>query len=90
MAPMLRPRFARILATLGLAAFLSAPLAAQLDPRLQKDKTDFLDLYQQTNTQTLKPEIATVFDFSGSMNRLMFHKLFPNNWADEDRTDNYS
>lgn len=90
MVPMLRPRFARILAALGLAALLSAPLSAQLDPRLQKDKTDFLDLYQQTNTQTLKPEIATVFDFSGSMNRLMFHKLFPNNWADEDTTNNNS
>jgi len=87
---MLRPRFARILAALGLATFLSAPLSAQLDPRLQKDKTDFLDLYQQTNTQTLKPEIATVFDFSGSMNRLMFHRLFPNNWADEDKKDTNS
>lgn len=79
MAPMLRPRFVRFLAALGLAAFLSAPLAAQLDPRLQKDKTDFLDLYQQTNTQTLKPEIVTIFDFTGSMDSIMFHPSYPNN-----------
>ncbi|HJW43720.1 MAG TPA: hypothetical protein VJ463_04665 [Geothrix sp.] len=75
----------RSLVAFGLLGLLSAPLFGQLDPRLQKGKTDFLDLYQKTSTE-LKPEIVTVFDFSGSMNRLMFHPLFPNNWADEDAT----
>ncbi len=78
MAPMLRPLFARTLAALGLAALLSTPLSAQLDPRLQKDPTDFLNLYQQTNSQTLKPEIVTIFDFTGSMDSIMFHPNFPN------------
>ena len=79
MIPNQRSRFARVLAILGLAALFSAPLSAQLDPRLQKDKTDFLDLYQQTNTQTLKPEIVTIFDFSGSMDSIMYHPKYPNN-----------
>jgi len=75
----------RTLSGLALAAVLASPLAGQLNPSLQKGKTDFLDLYQKTSTE-LKPEIVTVFDYSGSMNRLMFHPLFPNNWADEDTT----
>ena len=74
-----RPLLARALAIFGLAALLSTPLSAQLDPRLQKGKTDFLDLYQQTNTETLKPEIVTIFDFSGSMDSIMYHPMYPNN-----------
>ena len=53
-------------------------LRAQLDPKLQADKTSFLDLYQQSTTVKPKPEIVTVFDFSGSMDALMFHPLFQN------------
>lgn len=79
----------RLMQAFALVALVAAPLAAQLDTRLQAGKTDFLDLYQKTSTE-LKPEIVTVFDFSGSMNRLMFHPLFPNNWDDEDRTSTAS
>ncbi|WP_005033769.1 PilC/PilY family type IV pilus protein [Holophaga foetida] len=57
---------------------LGAPLQAQLDPRLQGSTTDFLNLYQQSTNTKVKPEILTVFDFSGSMARLMFHPLFVN------------
>jgi hypothetical protein len=55
------------------------PLHAQLDPRLQSSKTDFLDLYQQSTSLKAKPEIATIFDCSGSMESLMFHPLYLNN-----------
>ncbi|MBL0210582.1 MAG: hypothetical protein IPQ13_06660 [Holophagaceae bacterium] len=56
----------------------AGPLSAQVDPRLQSTKTDFLDLYQQSSSVKVKPEIVTVFDFSGSMDALMFHSTFPN------------
>jgi len=59
-------------------------LCAQLDPRLQADKTSFLDLYQQSTTIKPKPEIVTVFDFSGSMDALMFHPLYQNLDAEDD------
>jgi len=62
-----------------LAAFLAvAPLRAQLDPRLQAGNTDLLDLYQQSTNTKVKPEIVTIFDFSGSMQALMYHPLFVN------------
>jgi hypothetical protein len=52
----------------------STALHAQLDPRLWKNaKTDFLDLFQQSTSTVMKPEIVTVFDFSGSMAALMYH-----------------
>src|SRR5664279_6838 len=65
---------------LGLAvAFLAAlPIRAQLDPRLQSSKTDFMDLYQQSSSLKAKPEIVTVFDYSRSMASLMFHPLYRN------------
>ena len=66
-----------VLLPLGLA-LAALPVRAQLDPRLQTSATDFLDLYQQTNSTTLKPEIVTVFDFSGSTQNLMYHGSFPN------------
>jgi Tfp pilus tip-associated adhesin PilY1 len=68
----------------GLALLVS-PLHAQLNPNSawQKSKSDFLDLYQGNKTKGLKPEILMVIDNSGSTGRLMFHKLFPNNWQDE-------
>jgi len=72
---------------LGLAvAFLAAlPIRAQLDPRLQSSKTDFMDLYQQSSSLKAKPEIVTVFDYSRSMASLMFHPLYRNDDnADQD------
>ena len=49
------------------------PLRAQLDPRLQVAGPDFLDLYQRTTDVVMKPEVVTVFDFSGSMGQVMYH-----------------
>ncbi len=63
---------------LGLALG-QASLHAQLDPRLQNSKTDFLDLFQQSNNlNKMKPELVTMLDFTGSMSAVMFHKLYPN------------
>lgn len=67
----------RLLVVLVLASL--APLRAQLDPRLAVTPTDFLDLFQQSTSTKIKPEIATIFDFSGSMRSLMFHPLYQNN-----------
>lgn len=74
-----RHTFYRLLAGLllgSVAAF--QPLFAQLDPKLQGSKTDFLDLYQQSVNVVMKPEVVSVFDFSGSMRSVMFHKDFTN------------
>jgi len=57
---------------------LALPAMAQLDPKLQGSKTDFLNLYQQSTNTKVKPEVLTIFDFSGSMETLMFHPLFRN------------
>jgi hypothetical protein len=67
-------------AFLGLSVAFAAtlPLCAQLDPRLQSSKTDFMDLYQQSSSLKAKPEIVTVFDYSRSMDTLMFHPLYRN------------
>jgi hypothetical protein len=54
------------------------PLQAQLDPRLQTSKTDFLDLFQQSTSFKVKPELMTIFDYSGSMQALMYHPEFVN------------
>lgn len=72
--------------TIFLAGLLSAclPLRAQLNPQLQASPTDFLNLYQQASSTKPKPEVVTVFDFSGSMAALMFHPLYVN----LDRSDN--
>ncbi len=64
---------------LALACFAALPIHAQLDPRLQSSKTDFMDLYQQSSSLKAKPEIVTVFDYSRSMASLMFHPLYQNN-----------
>ena len=75
--------------SIGLLASLvltSLPLRAQLDPRLQASKTDFLDLFQQSTNAKPKPEVVTVFDFSGSMAAIMFHPQYVN----LDRTDSGS
>ena len=68
------------LLVLWLAAL---PLRAQLDPRLQVTNTDFLDLYQRSSTAKVKPEVVTIFDFSGSMDALMYHPLFNNTDASD-------
>ena len=57
---------------------LCLPLRAQLNPQLQVSPTDFLNLFQQASSAKPKPEIVTVFDFSGSMAALMFHPLYVN------------
>lgn len=65
---------------LGLVLLLTCflPLNAQLDPRLQASKTDFTNLYQQSTSLKARPEIMTVFDYSGSMASLMYHPLYRN------------
>jgi len=74
-----RSRFlVRLTQGLMSLCLLALPLRAQLDPRLQITSTDFLDLYQQSSTAKVKPEIATVLDFSGSMRALMFHPAYRN------------
>ena len=76
----------RLIPSLLLGFALITPLHAQLDPKLQApagvNSTDFLDLYQQGNIN-VKPEIVTVFDFSGSMQSLMYHPYFPNTYLDD-------
>lgn len=62
-----------------LAAATAGALHAQWDTRLQKGKTDFLDLYQASGNKKAKPEVVTLFDFSGSMEAVMFHGSYPNN-----------
>ncbi len=61
-------------------------LQAQLDPKLQPipgKSTDFLDLYQTGNRAAAKPEVVTTFDFSGSMQQIMYHSAFPNKTNEE-------
>lgn len=63
---------------LGIA-LVHGPLQAQLDPRLQSSKTDFLDLFQQSSSLTkMKPELLTLLDFTGSMSAFMFSPGYPN------------
>lgn len=79
----------RRLLAFALFIGLAVPAMAQLDPRLQVTKTDFLDLYQQTNASTLKPEVVTLFDFSGSTQALMYSPLF-NNQDSQDNDPTYN
>ena len=60
---------------LGLALG-SSTLHAQLDPKLQTPGPTFLDLYQASQSLVQKPEVVTVFDFSGSMASTMYQKDF--------------
>jgi hypothetical protein len=69
----------RLLPILPLVLASVLPLRAQLDPKLQGATTDFLDLFQQSSQAKVKPEILTLFDFSGSMASLMCHPLYVNN-----------
>lgn len=50
-----------------------ATLNAQGDPRLQSVKTDLLDVYRVTPA---KPELLTIFDFSGSMHAMYWQKQY--------------
>ncbi|BDU73368.1 pilus assembly protein [Mesoterricola silvestris] len=67
-------RWARL--TLVLLALGLLPAMAQLDPKLRVTDTDFLDLFQKSASQNVKPEIVTVLDFSGSMNAVMWHPKY--------------
>ncbi|WLT32908.1 hypothetical protein [Geothrix sp. PMB-07] len=63
-----------------LAMVVVSPLAAQLNPKWQAPNSpDFLDLYQRSSATKVKPEIATIFDFSGSMQCMMYHPCYFNN-----------
>lgn len=60
------------------AGLLALPLQAQLSPKWQTNNSgDFLDLYQQSNSKSVKPEVVTVFDFSTSMNCIVYHRNYP-------------
>ncbi len=72
------PLFFRPLLALLLGLLAAVPARAQLDPRLQAGTTDFLDLFQPSSTFRPKPEILSVFDYSGSMASLMSHPLYRN------------
>ena len=70
--------FTHLIPGLLLGCALSAPLQAQLDTRLQGSTTDFLNLFQQSSQAKVKPEVLTIFDFSGSMADLMYHPQYVN------------
>jgi hypothetical protein len=78
---------ARWMLAILLSLALGLPLRAQLNPTLQGSSTDFLDLYQQGNIN-VKPEIVTVFDFSGSMQSLMYHPSYYNQYLDDNGVTN--
>lgn len=60
-------------------------LQAQLNPQWQSSVAhDFLDLYQQNKAEKVKPEIVSLFDFSTSMDRIMFHSAYPNDYLLEE------
>ncbi len=75
---MFNPVRQSLLKCLLLLAAGSTLLNAQWDSRLQKGKTDFLDLYQASGNKKAKPEVVTMLDFSGSMEAVMFHGSYPN------------
>ncbi|HET6329534.1 MAG TPA: hypothetical protein VFF76_01985 [Holophagaceae bacterium] len=61
-------------ASLALAAALAfLPARAQMDPRLQTTTTDLLDVYKVSSA---KPEMLTVFDFSGSMHAVYWNAQY--------------
>lgn len=88
MSKHLRGLFRMVLVFLLGSILCPHPLFAQLDPRLQGSKTDFMDLYQASTSLKAKPEIVTVFDFSGSMAALMYHPLFVNQDASDSSSKN--
>lgn len=74
------PSFARIrtivIAAVACLAFL--PVKAQLDPRLQSGITDLLEVYQ---SKPAKPELLTLYDFSGSMHAVYWNSKYYTNAA---------
>ena len=73
-------RFKLLLKNLLLALVVVSPLAAQLNPTWQAPNSpDFLDLYQRSSSTKVKPEIVSIFDFSASMQCLMYHPCYFNN-----------
>ncbi len=69
----------RLRTALVLLALSSLPALAQINPKwFTTQSPDFLNLYQQSTSQTIKPEIVTVLDFSGSMNAIMYHRNYVN------------
>lgn len=60
-----------LLALAACSAFL--PAHAQLDPRLQVVNTDLLQVYQ---AKPAKPELLTIYDFSGSMHSVYFNAKY--------------
>lgn len=77
----------RAVLALGLLA-LGLPLSAQLDPRLQAKTPDFLDLFTGGSSSGGGAQVFFVLEASGAMNRLMFHRGYPNEiMADAKGTD---
>lgn len=70
-----RSRLISLAAALG-ALLAVLPARAQMDSRLQVVQTDVLDVYQTTPG---KPEMLTMFDFSGSMHAVYFDEKY---WTD--------
>lgn len=74
--------FSRILNHLGpivLTLLVAVSLSAQVNPAWQtQNSPDFSDLFQKSTDAKIKPEIATIFDFSGSMQSLMYHPRYFN------------
>ncbi len=74
----IRSLFRSLLAVALTLAFSHRPVHAQMDPKLQVNRPTFLNLYQQTQSLTNKPEILTVLDYTGSMDSVMYHSAFNN------------
>jgi hypothetical protein len=61
---------------LALATLAALSLSAQVDPKLLTP-TDLLDVYKSGG---VKPEMITIFDFSGSMHAMFWHKDYFADW----------
>lgn len=59
-----------------LGLFAASVLVAQVDPKLLTP-TDLLDVYKSGG---VKPEMITIFDFSGSMHAMFWHKDYFADW----------
>ncbi len=81
--------FKHLFSALLLAVAISQPASAQLDPRLQTTKTDFLDLFQQSASLVVKPEMLTLFDFSGSMHAMYWDKRYYANATQTNHADQW-
>ncbi len=79
---------ARVRTLLSACLVLAAlPAAAQLDPRLQQGSTDLLDVYKTTPA---KPELLTVYDFSGSMHAVYWDRKYYANPAQDNHADKWA